>query len=86
MLGHELRNPLAPMANALAVMDVAAPESEHVHLARAMMSRQVKQMTRLVDDLLHVAGRGQGAFADADRIGSGAMGQRRPRTRSWCPN
>jgi PAS domain S-box-containing protein len=54
MLGHELRNPLAPIANALAVMEVAAPDSEHVRLARAVISRQVKQMTRLVDDLLDV--------------------------------
>ena len=53
MLGHELRNPLAPIATALQLMklrtgDVAVNE-------RAIIERQVKHMTRLVDDLLDVS-------------------------------
>lgn len=50
MLGHELRNPLSPIATALALMrgqPGAAFERE-----RAVIERQVGHMTRLVDDLL----------------------------------
>ena len=54
MLGHELRNPLAPISNALAILDRSGADSEHRELARAVISRQVAQMTRLVDDLLDV--------------------------------
>lgn len=54
MLGHELRNPLAPIANALAIMDSSKAKAEHLELARGVISRQVAQMTRLVDDLLDV--------------------------------
>src|SRR3990167_17763 len=54
MLGHELRNPLAPIANALAIMDSGKAQAEHLQLARGVISRQVAQMTRLVDDLLDV--------------------------------
>jgi PAS domain S-box-containing protein len=53
MLGHELRNPLAPMLTALELMKlrgVTALERE-----RAILSRQVHHMMRLVDDLLDVA-------------------------------
>lgn len=54
-LAHELRNPLAPLTNALAILrsDRASPES--TLLAREMMERQVAQLVRLVDDLLDVA-------------------------------
>jgi len=61
MLAHELRNPLAPIRNALQIMRLTAsqerqrPEDEVVHLASAMMERQVGQMVRLVDDLLDVS-------------------------------
>jgi len=61
MLAHELRNPLAPMRNALQIMrltasrDVARPEDEAIRSASAMMDRQVSQMVRLVDDLLDVS-------------------------------
>ena len=53
MLGHELRNPLAPIQTALALMrmqsaDVAVKE-------RGIIERQVQHMIRLVDDLLDVA-------------------------------
>ena len=54
MLGHELRNPLAPIVNALAIMDSANAKTEHLQLARDVISRQVAQMARLVDDLLDV--------------------------------
>jgi len=61
MLAHELRNPLAPIRNALQIMRLKAgeeyqrPEDEAVRAASAMMERQVGQMVRLVDDLLDVS-------------------------------
>jgi len=61
MLAHELRNPLAPIRNALEIIRLTAPhgsdrpEDEAVQSAAAMMERQVSQMVRLVDDLLDVS-------------------------------
>ncbi len=53
MLGHELRNPLAPIMTALNLMDlrgIAGAERE-----RNVITRQVQHLTRLVDDLLDVS-------------------------------
>jgi PAS domain S-box-containing protein len=53
MLGHELRNPLAPIATALQLMalkDDAAHKKE-----RAVIRRQVDHLSRLIDDLLDVS-------------------------------
>ena len=55
MLAHELRNPLAPIRNALQVMRLTGGNGEAVHSAFEMMERQVGQMVRLVDDLLDVS-------------------------------
>jgi PAS domain S-box-containing protein len=54
MLGHELRNPLAPIANAVSVMQLEKIESENMRRCRDIISRQVTQLTRLVNDLLDV--------------------------------
>ena len=54
MLGHELRGPLAPIANAVAILEMIEVESPEIRQARAVISRQLKHMTRLVDDLLDV--------------------------------
>jgi PAS domain S-box-containing protein len=54
MLGHELRNPLAPIANAVSVMQLERIESENIRRCRDIIARQLAQMTRLVDDLLDV--------------------------------
>jgi len=54
MLGHELRNPLAPISNALALMAREKVESRTLRLAQDTISRQLKQLIRLVDDLLDV--------------------------------
>lgn len=54
-LAHELRNPLAPMNNALQILRAAGTDAELSAKAQAMMSRQLKQMVRLVDDLLDVS-------------------------------
>ena len=55
MLAHELRNPLAPLRNALEILRLAEGNSEAVQAASAMMDRQIVQMVRLVDDLLDVS-------------------------------
>ncbi len=54
-LAHELRNPLAPIRNGLALLRACPRDSEHVVEVRGIMERQVEQMTRLVDDLLDVS-------------------------------
>ena len=54
MLSHELRNPLAPIINCLAILERAAPSSEQAHRAKQTLNRQVNQLVRLVDDLLDI--------------------------------
>ena len=54
MLGHELRNPLAPISNALELLKREKTESAAVVHTRDIIGRQLRQMTRLVDDLLDV--------------------------------
>jgi CheY-like chemotaxis protein/two-component sensor histidine kinase len=53
-LAHELRNPLAPIRNALQVLRLS-PGPEETERARTVMQRQLEQMVRLVDDLLDVS-------------------------------
>ncbi|HET8874798.1 MAG TPA: PAS domain S-box protein [Casimicrobiaceae bacterium] len=54
MLGHELRNPLAPIRNVAALLRrTTAGDSASAELC-LMLERQVQQMTRLLDDLLDV--------------------------------
>ncbi len=55
MLAHELRNPLAPIRNAVQVLRFPGVTGETVASASEMMERQVGQMVRLVDDLLDVS-------------------------------
>ncbi|HEX7446078.1 MAG TPA: ATP-binding protein [Pirellulales bacterium] len=55
MLAHELRNPLAPLRNALGILQMGKIDAETVGWARAVMERQVQHMSRLVDDLLDVS-------------------------------
>jgi signal transduction histidine kinase len=54
-LGHELRNPLAPIRNALEIMRLAEAQPEVISRQRERLERQVAQMVRLVDDLLDVS-------------------------------
>ncbi len=54
-LAHELRNPLAPISNALYLLEAARDRPEMAADARRMMARQLKQLVRLVDDLLDVS-------------------------------
>lgn len=55
MLGHELRNPLAPITNALQLLKLHKTEDKRQVQARTIIERQVEQLTRLVDDLLEVS-------------------------------
>jgi PAS domain S-box-containing protein len=54
MLAHELRNPLAPIRNAISLMQIEAIESPRLRMTRDIIDRQLRQLTRLVDDLLDV--------------------------------
>jgi PAS domain S-box-containing protein len=54
-LAHELRNPLAPMRNALQVIQMAGNDAAAVGQAREMMERQMRHLVRLVDDLLDLS-------------------------------
>ena len=58
-LAHELRNPLAPIRNAIDLMGMTSLTPEHEEL-RALMGRQVEQVIRLIDDLLDVSRIGRG--------------------------
>jgi len=55
MLAHELRNPLAPIRNAVAVLRMIGADDPTTNRARELIDRQVSHMTRLVDDLLDVS-------------------------------
>jgi PAS domain S-box-containing protein len=69
MLAHELRNPLAPLSNAVQAIRRREPGDEHtVAAATAILDRQIQQMSRLVNDLL-----------DASRISRGKIELRRAR-------
>ena len=96
MLGHELRNPLAPILTALQLMRLRGDTASERE--RIVIERQVKHLTRLVDDLLDVSriargkvelklepveiGGGRGA---GDRDGQPAARSSAPtRSRSTC--
>jgi two-component system, sensor histidine kinase len=68
MLAHELRNPLAPIRNALNVLSIDDSDPERRQMLRAMMTRQTDHMVRLVDDLM-----------DSSRMSRGRVDLRRER-------
>jgi PAS domain S-box-containing protein len=56
VLGHELRGPLAPLRNAIEIIRQRGPDRRSAtQQAVEMMDRQVRQLTRLIDDLLDVS-------------------------------
>ncbi|MFL5520782.1 MAG: PAS domain-containing protein [Gemmatimonadales bacterium] len=67
-LSHELRNPLAPIANSLELLRHVEQDGQILQRARGTMERQMGQMVHLIDDLL-----------DASRISRGKMVLRRQR-------
>jgi len=61
MLSHELRNPLAPMLNAIESIQSTGPGQEDLRATcQAIIARQVHHMKRLLDDLLDVSRVSQG--------------------------
>ena len=61
MLSHELRNPLAPILNAVEILHGAKPDDQELAVQyRAVIARQVRHMKRLLDDLLDVSRVSQG--------------------------
>ncbi|HEX2199006.1 MAG TPA: PAS domain-containing protein [Burkholderiales bacterium] len=67
-LAHELRNPLAPVRNAVAILAKKAALDPELAWSREVIDRQVDHMSRLIDDLLDLA-----------RIGSGKLRIRKER-------
>jgi signal transduction histidine kinase/DNA-binding response OmpR family regulator len=55
MLAHELRNPLAPIRNAVQVLQADNSSQRQQQWSREVIARQVQQMVRMVDDLLDVS-------------------------------
>jgi signal transduction histidine kinase/CheY-like chemotaxis protein len=62
MLGHELRNPLAAISNAVALLDTGERRSATDQFAREVMHRQVTHLNRMIDDLV-----------DAGRVTAGKL-------------
>ncbi|MCO5168265.1 MAG: PAS domain S-box protein [Planctomycetes bacterium] len=55
MLAHELRNPLAPVRNAVELLRMVGPRAPAQERATEVIDRQVTHMARLIDDLLDVS-------------------------------
>jgi PAS domain S-box-containing protein len=55
LLGHELRNPLAPIRNGLHILLLPDVDQTAVRQVKEMMEKQVNHLTRMVDDLLDVS-------------------------------
>lgn len=55
MLAHELRNPLAPIRNAAEVLRMLGGDDPRLRAAKDIIERQVRHMTRLIDDLLDLS-------------------------------
>ncbi|MDX1583969.1 MAG: response regulator [Thermoanaerobaculia bacterium] len=70
VLAHELRNPLAPLVTGLELIRAYGSDREEVGTTVAAMDRQVRHLTRLVDDLL-----------DVSRISSGKITLKKTLTR-----
>ena len=68
LLAHELRNPLAPIANAVQILERSGGNAALEERARIIIGRQVQHMVRLIDDLL-----------DVSRITRGKIGLKRER-------
>src|SRR5207248_221757 len=84
MLAHELRNPLAPISNAIHVLDANDMQPERLAWAKDVIGRQLKQLVRLVDDLLDVSRITRGKIqlrvetVDVERVIAAAVETSRP--------
>ena len=54
-LAHELRNPLAPLRNATRILQLDGAPSPNLRWALEVIDRQMRQMTRLIDDLMDIS-------------------------------
>jgi PAS domain S-box-containing protein len=54
-LAHELRNPLAPVLNAVQLLHMKGPATPELQWVRDVILRQVQHLTRLIDDLMDVS-------------------------------
>lgn len=54
-LAHELRNPLAPIRNAIEILLMKSPPDPGLRWSQEVIDRQIRHMTRLLDDLLDVS-------------------------------
>jgi len=61
-LAHELRNPLAPIRNAVAILGRKGPLDPELAWSRDVIVRQVEQMSRLIEDLLDIERISRGKF------------------------
>jgi len=83
-LAHELRNPLAPIRNALQIMRIKSSDAVAAEQARSMMERQLGQMVRIIDDLLDVSRLSRGKLTlrkeriDLATVINGAVDAARP--------
>jgi signal transduction histidine kinase len=84
ILAHELRNPLAPIRNAVRVLRVRGPKEPELQWGREVIERQVECLTRLIDDLLDVSRISRGKMelrkrrVDLAEIIKGAIESSRP--------
>jgi signal transduction histidine kinase/CheY-like chemotaxis protein len=84
MLAHELRNPLAPISSSASLLSLQFANEPRICQTSSIISRQVKHMSRLIDDLLDVSRVTRGlvklklATVDFRDVVSGALDQTRP--------
>ncbi|HVO95445.1 MAG TPA: PAS domain S-box protein, partial [Terriglobales bacterium] len=62
LLAHELRNPLAPIRNAVQVLELKCPREEELLSCCEILDREVAQMARLLDDLFDISRITQGTL------------------------
>jgi signal transduction histidine kinase len=60
ILGHEMRNPLAPLSHVVHLLEMSEPTGENLSHTREIIQRQVEQLSRLADDLLDISAIAQG--------------------------
>ncbi len=84
VLAHELRNPLVPIRNALEIMRLMGNEPSVVETNRALIERQIRQLVRLIDDLVDVSRISRGTIqlkresTDLGRVIASAIENARP--------
>jgi signal transduction histidine kinase/CheY-like chemotaxis protein len=84
MLAHELRNPLAPISSSASLLSMQFQDEPRIRQTSTIISRQVRHMSRLIDDLLDVSRVTRGlvklqlGVVDFRDIVGGALDQARP--------